>query len=188
MAVVASEWSSLSINDLLIIQSREENCFNNIHCRRTCVMNMRYEHAIWTCNMNMRYEHAIIEHLGVLYSNWWLTQCIPQRVYQQSEEEVLSVVRAHWQWCCHREDTQWGGQGGMSVPTGRSLPRPWSKKGPNWTELYLLCVEVPMHLNVLTLTFYWAASPEWAADQKVAYRLSRCGHHLCDSGGLFQWL
>lgn len=92
----------------------------------------------------------IIEHLGVLYSNRWLTQCIPQRVHQQSEEEVLSVVRAHWQWCCHREDTQWGGQGGMSVPTGRSLPRPWSKKGPNWTGLYLLCVEVPVHWNVLT--------------------------------------
>lgn len=32
------------------------------------------------------------------------------------------------------------------------------------------------------------ASPERAADQKVAHGLARCGHHLCDSRGLLQWL
>lgn len=47
---------------------------------------------------------------------------------------------------------------------------------------------VPMHLIALILTLHWPASPEWAADQEVADRLPCCGHHLCDSGGLLQWL
>lgn len=52
---------------------------------------------------------------------------LPQRVHQQPKEEILPILGAHWQWCCYREDTQWGGQGGLSVPFGWSLPRPGSK-------------------------------------------------------------
>lgn len=50
--------------------------------------------------------------------------CVPQRVHQQSEEEVLAVLCTQRQWRSHREDPQRGGQGGLPVSAGRGLPGP----------------------------------------------------------------
>lgn len=63
-----------------------------------------------------------------------LMLCVPQGVHQQSEEKVLAIIRTHWKWCCHREDTQRGGKGGVSVPIGWSLPR---SRGKN---TFLYCI------------------------------------------------